>query len=112
MSRRKGELSKSAIDSGWPHQVALPEHAYRGPHYYTVRYFIDEHVLSFCPRGHTFVRDGTYFNVFCFAEAEHAECFQQKFGGERMCPDTRPRWPSKPSPAERRKNTRSGDGSR
>lgn len=24
VARRKGEMSKSAVDSGWPHQVALP----------------------------------------------------------------------------------------
>lgn len=90
MVYRKGELSKSAIDRGWPHQVALEERFCTGHQYFTLRYFCEG--LSLCDRGHCFCRDGSYFNVFCFAEATDAEKFQQRFGGELMCPKTRPKW--------------------
>ena len=95
MSRRKGELNANAIDRGWPHQVALQERQVRGSNYVTVHYFIAEEGLSHCPRGHVFFRDGSYYNVFSFAEREHAERFKEKFSGEWIDPKTRPRWPGK-----------------
>jgi hypothetical protein len=100
MTRHRGELSKSAIDAGWPHQVALPEYAYVGHRYRTVHYFIVSEGLSLCRLGHTFMREDIWFNVFCFAERAHAERFQAKFGGEWIDPKTRPRWPGK-SPRKR-----------
>jgi hypothetical protein len=94
--RRKGEMSKSAIDSGWPHQVTLHESQVQGRNYVTVHYFIDAEGLSHCPRGHTFLRDNAYYHVFCFAEKEHADRFHARFGGEIIDPKDRPRWPNKP----------------
>jgi hypothetical protein len=38
-------------------------------------------------------RDGTDMNVFCFAEREHAERFRERFGGELIDPNVRPKWP-------------------
>ena len=49
--------------------------------------------LSLCKRGHTFYRDNKWFNVFCFAEREHAARFTARFGGEMIDPKDRPRWP-------------------
>ncbi len=100
--RRKGELSKSAIDHGWPFQVAVHESVIAGRNYVTVHLWIDGEGLSLCRLGHAFYRDGSYHNVLCFAEREHAERFHAKFGGEMMTPETRPRWPNKP-PRGRRK---------
>ena len=94
-SRRRGELSKGAIDSGWPHQVAVHESVIAGRNYVTVHYWIDAEGLSLCPRGHVFLRDNSYYNVLCFAEREHAERFQRRFGGELIDPNTRPKWPGK-----------------
>ena len=102
-TRRKGELSSSAIDSGWPHQVALPEPAYVGRNFPIVHGFIATEGLSLCRLGHGFYRERVHHHVFCFAEADHAQRFHARFGGEMMTPDTRPRWPGKPSPAERRR---------
>ncbi|MDO9381698.1 MAG: hypothetical protein Q7T86_02445 [Hyphomicrobiaceae bacterium] len=93
MVYRKGELSKFRIDRDWPHQVALESRLCTGDNYLTHRFFCRD--LSLCDRGHAFVRDGEYWNVFCFAEREHAERFQQRFGGEIMDPKDRPRWPAK-----------------
>lgn len=90
MSRRKGELSKSMIDRGWPYQVALEARLSMGDRYYTVHFFCKD--LSLCPRGHGFYRDGKDFNVYCFAEREHAERFHARFGGELVDATNQPRW--------------------
>lgn len=89
--RHKGTLSNSAIDRGWPHQVALPEHAYLGHRYRTLHYFVMSERLTLAPIGHSFRRDDTWYSVFCFAEREHAERFREKFGGEWIDPSKRPR---------------------
>jgi hypothetical protein len=51
--------------------------------------------LSLCPRGHYFYRDTIGFNVYCFAEPEHAEQFCNRFDGELVDPKDRPRWPKR-----------------
>ena len=93
MVYRKGELSKAAIDRGWPYQIALPEERYVGPRYPVVHGFCKEEQLSLCERGHAFQRDNIWYHVFCFAEREHAERFLARFGGEWIDPGKRPRWP-------------------
>jgi hypothetical protein len=82
MGYRKGELSKAQIDRGWPHQVALRADRCTGAQYDVIRGFCND--LSLCPRGHYFRRDDVGFNVFCFAEKDHAEMFCVKFGGEMV----------------------------
>jgi len=91
MSRRKGELTKAGIDRGWSHQVAHPERLSCREHWRAHHAFIEEHKLSLGPRGHSFVRDGEWYNVKCFAELAHAQIFIARFGGEYMTPHTRPR---------------------
>lgn len=90
MVYRKGELTKAAIDKGWPFQVALEARLCIGHRYYTVRYFCDG--LSLCERGHSFFRDGKDYSVFCFAQEDHARAFRRRFSGELMSPRTRPKW--------------------
>lgn len=45
------------------------------------------------PRGRTFFTDRSsdVVDVVCFAEAEHARLFAERFGGEMVTPETRPR---------------------
>jgi hypothetical protein len=93
MGRRKGELSNYTIDIQWPHQVALQADRCTGHNYRTIHYYVAQESLSLCDRGHYFYRDGIGFNVYCFAEREHAERFQQRFCGEFIDPKERPRWP-------------------
>lgn len=88
--RRKGELTRSGIDRGWPHQVALPERLTCRAHWQPQHDFCEE--LDVAPRGHCFVRDGEWWNVKCFARKEDANSFIARFGGEYMTPATRPRW--------------------
>ena len=94
MGRRKGELSTWSIDKGWPHQVALPNKQVASQRPAIVAFCSD---LSLCIRGHTFVRDSQYVDVFCFSDPEHAQRFSVEFGGEIIHPKDRPRWPGKPS---------------
>lgn len=93
MVYRKGELNAKRIDAEWPHQVALRAEATLGARYVSARLFCE--ALSLAPRGHTFIRDDTYFNVWCFAVQADAEAFQAKFGGEFIAPKERPRWPGR-----------------
>lgn len=93
MTRRKGEFNRFKIDSGWPHQVALPASASAGKGYNVIHGFCERLKLSLAPRGHTFRRDDRDWIVYCFADAADAETFHQEFGGERMTPKTRPKWP-------------------
>jgi hypothetical protein len=90
---RRGELSKHTVDRDWPHQVALPAYRCTGGNYVTIHLFCDGEGLSLCPRGHSYYRDGTDMNVFCFAEREHAERFRERFGGDLIDPKVRPKWP-------------------
>ena len=84
MVYRKGELSKAQIDRDWPYQVALSADRCTGAQYAIVHGFCND--LSLCPRGHYFRRNDIGFNVFCFAEKEHAEMFRERFVGERVEP--------------------------
>lgn len=91
MSRRKGELSRGEIDRQFPHQVALPSRATGGKALTDVLDF-GRH-RSMAPRRPCFVRDNEYWTVWCFADRQDAEAFQQRFGGEFMAPADRPKWP-------------------
>ena len=91
MVTRKGELSKLEIDRQWPHQVAVEAYRCTGENYIKHRLFCQD--MSLCARGHFFYRDGVGFNVYCFAERDHAEQFRDRFGGEIIDPKDRPRWP-------------------
>ena len=90
MSRRKGELTKAEIDRGWPFQVALPERLSCREHWQPQHEFCQ--ALSLCSRGHSFYRDGEYWNVKCFADQEHAERFRARFGGELVDASLHPQW--------------------
>jgi hypothetical protein len=87
MVYRKGELSPAGIDRGWPHQVALPAAVLLNGGYKDVHKFCDD--LSLCPRGHAVFHEGQWWNVHCFADAEHAEKFMRQFAGEKFDPRQR-----------------------
>jgi hypothetical protein len=54
-------------------------------------YAIDElcRGLSLCPRGYTVRRDDMMYNVFCCADAAHAERLRATFGAEPFDPRNR-----------------------
>jgi len=76
--RRKGELSKVMVDQGWPHQVAVLANV-ESARFDEVLAAREE--LGACVRGHTFVSEGEFWNVTCFATAENAAEYQARFGG-------------------------------
>jgi hypothetical protein len=72
---------------------ALPAYRCLGHNYATIHLYREAERLSLCHRGHSFRRNDTDMNVFCFAERAHAEKFQARFGGEFIDPKDRPKWP-------------------
>jgi hypothetical protein len=89
MGRRKGELTAAVIDRGWPHQVAVPATECRGSHGRFVEAFCLD--LSVCERHHSVFHEDKWWIVHCFADAERAEKFRMRFGGERFNPKHRGR---------------------
>jgi hypothetical protein len=93
---RKGELTKAAIDRGWPRQVAL---ATPIPHLGDLHDFCHAERLSLCQRTTGFYREVgcevIWYACFCFADRADAEKFQARFGGEFVNPRDRPRWPGR-----------------
>jgi hypothetical protein len=89
MGRRKGELTAAGIDPGWPHQVAVPATDCTGSHGRFMEAFCLD--LSVCERHHSVFHEDKWWIVFCFADAEHAEKFRVRFGGEQFDPNDRGR---------------------
>src|SRR5882672_9813969 len=78
MARRKGALSGSAIDRGWPTRSRYADDC-RGTQYRTAHAFCRD--LSLCPRGHSVFHGDEWWEVFCFADEAHAEAFRLRLGG-------------------------------
>jgi hypothetical protein len=47
--------------------------------------------LSMCERHQSVFHEDKWWIVYCFADAEHAEKFSKRFGGERFDPKDRGR---------------------
>ena len=89
MSRRKGQLSPTMIDHGWPHQVAVQADRCSGANHAIMRDFCTE--LSLCRLGHSVFYEDQWWRVFCFADAAHAALFRKAFAGEPFDPRERGR---------------------
>src|SRR3954470_23314562 len=85
----KGERSPAAINGGWPYQVAIQATECMGSHGRSIYAFCLD--LSVCERHHSVFRGDKRWIVYCFADAEHAERFRMRFGGERFDPKDRGR---------------------
>jgi len=85
--RRRGELSPSAIDRGWPHQIALPARFCERGGYKEIDDFCKN--LTLCSRGHAVYDSGEWFHVYCFAKPEDADKFKQRFGSVKFDPANR-----------------------
>ena len=81
--------SPARVDSDWPYQIMLPASQCVGANYNLIRDFCDE--LSLSPHGHSIVKDDARHHVYCFAEREHAERFQERFSCEWFDPAHRGR---------------------
>lgn len=83
--RRKGELSPSAIDRGWPYQVAVRDDDGQ----YLGHIPSTGPMSSLCGRGHS-VTDGRHrYRVFCFSDRAQAEQFRDLIGGADFDPRDR-----------------------
>lgn len=87
MSRSRSELSPSAIDLGWPHQVAIPGDRCSGKFFDIHREFCRN--LSLCSMGHSLSHKSVSYRVFCFADPDHATAFLQAFEGVPFYPEDR-----------------------
>jgi hypothetical protein len=87
MTLRKGEITRARLRRQWSHHVALPAERMRGAEGYDI--FHDFADARSAPRRTFFMRrDDIDLVVFCFAKAEDAAAFCDRFGGERL-PETR-----------------------
>jgi hypothetical protein len=78
---RKGEIGRSQLARQWPHHVALPAEAVRGPaNSAAVRGLAG--TLSAAPLTYHLRRGDDDFVVFCFARPEAAQAFAERFGGD------------------------------
>jgi hypothetical protein len=87
MSRRKGELSPSGIDRGWPYQIAVPDHLMRRKPF--DEWLNAQRRLNACPRGHNVYFQGETWHIVCFAAPEEALAFKAEFGGVNFDPADR-----------------------
>jgi hypothetical protein len=78
-----------AADNNFPHWVALPEDECTGQNFHKLRKFCGDRKLSLSRHGHSVTRRREYYQVFMFADEEHAEVFRKEFGGEPMHPSER-----------------------
>jgi hypothetical protein len=97
MNHRKGGTTRGDLEGDWPHHVALPaEKVFGLKNSELVRSVAAS--LSVAPLTYSLRRDDLRFVVFCFAKAENAETFTERFDGERL-PVTRRSAPAQNTPA-------------
>ncbi len=75
------DLTDSQILRRWPHHVALPAEAVLGTKYSMAMYGLAR-TLGGAPRPCRLRQDDRNLVVFCFARAECARMFSERFGGE------------------------------
>jgi len=77
-----GGIVLDDIKRGWPNHAALPAHRVEGANYKAVRRFVG--ALSVAPLAYGCRRHNIDCVVIGFAEAEDADAFCWRFGGEHV----------------------------
>jgi hypothetical protein len=80
--------SSGRIDRDFPHQVALTADTVQ-LHYWAIEDFCRGR--SRAPRGHSVFHNDMWWHVSCFANADDAAEFRERFKGEPFNPDDRGR---------------------
>ena len=94
--RRKGELSKAEIVRRWPFQVAIEQLSDARAQYdrnIEIDRWCAEAKEEAAPRGYSIVHQDTWWEVWCFASADSAARFIDRFGGRHFDPKAKPRGP-------------------
>ena len=77
------------VEGSFPYWVCLIEEKCTGPNYEKVQKFCRANGLTLSRNGHSVVWQKEWYQVFRFADEQHAETFMKEFGGERMHPSER-----------------------
>ena len=88
MNHRQTQYERSA-EGSFPYWVCLIEEKCTGPNYEKVQEFCRVNGLTLSRNGHSVVWQKEWYQVFRFADEQHAETFMKEFGGERMHPSER-----------------------
>jgi hypothetical protein len=106
MSRPRGDISATAVDLGWPHQVALPVEQCTGKAFEAPNVFCRE--LSAYWRKSEVSDGNARFLVFCFREPQDAAMFKEAFEGIPLYPEDRKgrTWKRPPGDVRRQPKTR------
>lgn len=94
--RRKGELSQAEINRLWQHHVALqqlPDHTAQYSRNIEIDCWLGNLAEDAAPRGFSIVHRDTWWEVWCFASADSAARFIDRFGGRLFDPKAKPRGP-------------------
>jgi len=85
MNHRQTRFERSA-EGSFPYWVCLIVEKCTGPNYEKVQEFCRANGLTLSRNGHSVVWQKEWYQVFRFADEQHAETFMKEFGGERMPP--------------------------
>ena len=85
------------MDRDWPFQIALPAYRCLGHNYFTIRFFCEGERLSLRPHTQSSRRGDQDILIFRFADRAHATQFRDRFGGELIAPNDRPKSPGRSS---------------
>jgi hypothetical protein len=80
MTRARGQPSHRAIDREYPFQVAVPAEKVGGKNLALVAIFHAQ--IDQPQRARSVYEDDCWYDVYCFADPQHARLFQSMFGGE------------------------------
>ena len=76
-------------DRNYPYWVVLHEDKCTGANFHKLREFCNEYKLALSRHGHSVTWQHEHYQVFMFAEEQHAYVFSREFGGEPMHPSER-----------------------
>jgi len=84
VTRRRGEIidKRDEFKRRWPHHVALPVDTLHGAAQSVRIYRLAKELGA--PRPYQLERGDSDMMVFCFATAEDAQMFSERFGGELL----------------------------